>query len=175
MSKNVHNPVLWGLVLIVIGVLFSLRSIWDIHFPVFRVLIALALIIIGIRLVMGRFGFRRGENSTIFSESRLSYNPSENSYGCIFGQLDLDLTTVDPSVQKEIEVFCTFGQVRINVSKDSRLLIKSSTTFGETKLPDNREYNFGPGTYESPDLSSGQSCLQLNTKVIFGSLKVYTI
>jgi len=175
MSKRISSPAFWGTLLIIIGIIFVLRNLFDIHFPVFRVLISLFLIGIGIVLIMGRFGFRRGENSTIFSESRLSYNPSEKSYGCIMGKLDLDLTTVDPSAQKEIEVICTMGEVNINVSKDVRLVIKSNTTLGETRFPDSKEYNFGEGSYESPNIESGQPYLLLKVRVILGNLKVYTV
>ncbi len=174
MSKQARNTALWGLVLIIVGILFILRTFWGIHFPVFRVVISLILIGIGIVLIMGRFGFRRGDNSTVFSESRISYNPSEKSYGCIFGKLSLDLTTIDPNVKKEIEVFCTFGEVIINVGKDAKLMIESSTTFGETKIP-GKEYNFGSGKYQSPNYSPDEPYLLLKTKVVFGSMKVYTV
>ncbi len=174
MSKRISSPALWGSLLVIFGIILILRNLLDIHFPVFKILIALVLIGIGIVLIMGRFGFRRGENSTIFSESKLSYNPSENSYGCFFGKLDLDLTTVDPAIQKEIELLCTFGEVNVNISKDSRLVIESNTTFGETKIPDNREYNFGSGKYQSPNYSPDQPYLLLKTRCVFGSLKIYT-
>lgn len=174
MSKQARNTALWGLVLIIVGLLFILRTLWGIHFPIFRVLISLVLIGLGIVLIMGRFGFRRGDNSTIFSESKIAYNPSENSYGCVFGKLDLDLTTVDPNAQKEIEVFCTFGEVNLNLNKDAKFLIQSKTSFGETKIPD-KEYNFGSGQYQSPNYSPDQPYLLLKTKVVFGSLKVYEV
>ena len=174
MNKQARNTAIWGLVLIIIGLLFFLRTLWGIHFPIFRVIISLLLIGIGIVLIMGRFGFRRGDNYTIFSESRISYNPSEKSYGCIFGKLDLDLTTVDPNKQKEIEVLCTFGEVNVNIRKDVGFLIESNTTFGETKIPD-KEYNFGSGRYQSPDYSPEKPYLLIKTKVVFGSLKVHLI
>jgi len=175
MSKRFNNPVFWGILLIVLGILFSLRSLWGIHIPVFRIIIALFLIRLGIVLVMGRFGFRRGDNFTIFSELKIIYNPAEKSYGCIFGKLDLDLTTIDPSLQKEIDVLCTFGEVNINVSKDAKLMIVSNTLFGETKIPDNREYNFGSGKYQSVNFSPDHPYLLLKTKCVFGSVKVYDV
>jgi len=175
MSKKGSNPFVWGIILIVIGILFTMRSLWDINFPVFRVALSLFLIGLGVIMVMGRFGLRRGENSTILSDSQLSYSPSESNYGCILGKLELDLTTVDPTVQKEIEIMCTLGEIRINVSKDTRLMIKSNTTLGETRFPNNTEYNFGTGTYESPDLDSGQPYLMLKCRNVLGNMKIYTV
>lgn len=174
MSKNSYNAAFWGIILIVLGIIFSLKTFWNINVPVFRIIISLILIGLGVVLILGRFGFRRGDNSTIFSESRIPYNPSEKSYGCIFGKLDLDLTTVDPGVNKEIEVFCTFGEVNVNIRRDSKFVIESNTSFGETRIPD-KEYNFGFGKYQSPGFSPDEPHLLLKTRVVFGSLKIYEV
>jgi predicted membrane protein len=174
MKKSANHSLFWGIILILLGILFTLNTFWDISIPVFRIVFSLFLIGLGLVLILGRFGFRRGDNSTIFSESRISYNPSEKSYGCIFGKLDLDLTTIDPNSNNEIEIFCNFGEVNVNISKDAGFMLETSTVFGETKIPE-KEYNFGTGKYQSSNYSPDQPYLLLKTRVVFGTLRVHLV
>ena len=63
--------VFWGALLIVIGLTLIIRFVFNVDFPVFRVILALFIIYIGLRILIGGFGLFRFEtsaNDVLFNE-----------------------------------------------------------------------------------------------------------
>ena len=177
MKMELFNNAFWGLLLIIIGILLVIKLLFNIQFPVFRVVIAILFIYLGLRILIGHQGFswnmkNGSENSAAFTEQTFHYNPEQNNYSCAFGSCSLDLSDISVTENKIIEISAVFGEFRLKINKDANYAIFSNTAFGNTLSPDNSSYGFGQRTYYSPNYKPELPHLTIKTNVAFGSIKI---
>lgn len=177
MRVEIFSSAFWGILLIIIGLLLVIKYIFNIHLPIGRIVLALLFIYLGVRLLMGHQGgnhynFTNTANSAVFSEQTFNYSPSLNTYSCAFGSCMLNLTDINLTENKVIDVSVVFGEFRVKVKKDANLKIHSSTAFGSTLAPDNSSYGFGQRIYNSPGFNKELPYLTIKTNVAFGSIKI---
>ena len=90
MRIEIFSGAFWGIVLILTGILIIIKYLFNIQIPVFRILIAALFIYLGIRMLMGNYGFghwRNYGNSSAFTNNEFTYSPNQNNYNCVFGRL----------------------------------------------------------------------------------------
>lgn len=177
MKIELFGGAFWGVLLILIGILFLIKHVFNIQFPVGRVIIAFLFIYIGIRMLIGyNFLSFRGNmgDAAAFSNSTFNYSPDRNNYSCVFGNYRLDLSDINITENKTIEISAVFSEFKVRVNKDSNLEIISSTAFGYTSLPNGNSNAFGELRYSSPGYNPTQPHLTIKTNVAFGELKFST-
>jgi hypothetical protein len=170
----INSSAFWGIIIILIGVSMVMRYVFNIHFPIFRIVIACLLIFWGLRMLMGSFGGGRYyyESSTIFSNSRHIYNKSNNSYNVVFGRGELDLRNVKVDKNQKIEVNSVFGSYTIRIDDSIPVKIISNVAFGSIKTPDDNDNSFGKYTYRSNNLTEDSPYILIDANVVFGDLRV---
>lgn len=170
----INSGAFWGIIIILIGVSMVLRYVFNIHFPIFRIVIACLLIFWGLRMLMGSIGSNRYyyENSTVFSNSRHSYNRSNNSYNVVFGRGELDLRNVKVEKNQRIQVNSVFGSYIIKIDDSIPIKIISNVAFGNIRTPDDTDNAFGKYTYRSSGLNEDAPFILIDANVVFGDLKV---
>jgi predicted membrane protein len=170
----INSGAFWGIIIILIGVSMVLRYVFNIHFPLFRIVIACLLIFWGLRMLMGSFGNSRyyNYNSTIFSNSRHHYDRSDNSYNVVFGRGELDLRNVKVDKNQKIQVNSVFGSYTIRIDDSIPVKIISNVAFGNIQTPDDRDNAFGKYTYRSSNLNEDSPYILIDANVVFGDLKV---
>ncbi len=174
-TKVILNPNFWGILLILMGGLFLAEEFLEIDIPLFTILISLLLIYLGIRLINGNVHSRKMENLNVFGSHILAYSDGLNDYSNIFGESKLDLSTVEITEDKTIEINCIFGDFKIKLSEKLNYKIVSNTVFGKTSMSDRSTDGFGSQVYTAPGFNAGLPCLTIKSSVVFGQIEFFKI
>jgi hypothetical protein len=161
--------VFWGLFLIFIGVLYTLRSIFNLNIPVLRTIVALFIIYIGVSMLINSGSARR--NTVIFDERNMS-NTDSQEYNIIFGTgvVDLSKVNIDSDVRKEIDTVFASSTIRVDPDIPARIVVNSA--FAWAQMPDGNGIAFGQYTYVTKSYVPGEKHLEVKADVVFGELKI---
>jgi len=167
------DGIFWGVLLIVVGVWFLVRRYVPFNIPLFRVVIAVIFVYIGIRvLVHGPFVHRR--HTMVFSESSLQWSPSHGrDYNVLFSSGTVDLTGVEltgSTVRAEVNVVFGTGTLRLNPATPVR--VNMSSAFGTVEAPGGRSIAFGDTVYMTPAYKDGAPALEVHATAVFGRLTI---
>jgi predicted membrane protein len=167
----------WGLFLVLAGVVLLARIVFNIDFPLFKVLVGLFFILIGIRILFGKsFMETLGskENEVIFSDQSLHLTDiSKKEYNVIFGKSDVDLTDLNrENLPARMKINTVFGSTTLYVPEDLPLIIYSDAVFSNAKLPGGNSSVFGRTSYKSPGIEKDTPYLEIKFDVVFGSVAV---
>lgn len=169
---KLDGGIFWGLLLVIIGILVILRHVLHLNISIFRIVIAIIFIYIGISLIAGQFGTRSSSN-IIFSEGTIKSEILEKEYNIVFGRGYIDLTSIAPSeLNKSIKVATVFANTTLKIDHNMPIEIDADCAFGSTIMPDGTSVSFGDRVYRTPATSSSQSYLKIKTDTVFGVLEV---
>lgn len=174
------KSMVWGIIIIVVGLCVLLGAIFGINIPILKVLFGLFLLYMGLKVLMGAFSFqftadkRATDHEAIFSESKFQYPNSKGSteYVTVFGRSEFDLSTVEDLNSKTLKSVTVFGESVIFVKKGQALRVESNTVLGQSELPGKNISAFGKFQYESPGLAAADSALKLEVTAVFGAVRV---
>ena len=170
------SALFWGLLLIIIGLSFIFRIVFNIDFPLFKIIIAFLFIFLGLRLLFGSFGvinIKGGENDVIFGEKRFNHFEDRKEYNVIFGKGVYDLRNMDPGEDgMKIKLSTIFGASEVRLSRDIPVRIKVDAAFAGAELPNGNTAVFGNTAFESPGLDTSQPFLDIKIDVVFGGVEV---
>lgn len=164
----------WGIILIIIGLSIIFKLFFDIS--IMRIVIAVAFILIGVRLLIGKPFMREkymDENNVIFGERTLTGLPENGKeYNTIFGKTVYDLRNVDPLKEPytKITINTIFGSTDVLLSDSIPVIIKADAVFSEARMPNNNTVAFGSSHYRSPNTTDSSAVLEIDGHVVFGSL-----
>lgn len=164
----------WGIILIVIGFSIVFKVIFDIN--VFRIIIAIFFILIGIKILVGKsaFHYSSKDNDVVFNDKYYTEFPtSDKEYNTIFGKSVYDFSDAPIYVNNPIKLeFNTiFGDSEIRLPEGLPVKIKADAVFGAAKMPNNNTAVFGSTNYVTEhDSSSKFVNIEVNT--IFGNTEV---
>jgi len=168
--------VFWGIVLVIIGLSIIFRIIFDIN--LFRVLIALLLILLGFKILVGNkgiFDFSSAKNDIIFSEKSYSGSPNDRTeYNVMFGKSVFDFRNIDFKDEKPIrlKINTIFGAAEIKINENSPVKIKVDAAFAGAKMPNGNTVAFGSSQYVSNTYGASSKYLFIDANVVFGGLEV---
>ena len=167
-----------GLIFIFIGISFILKVIFNINFPVGRVLVALLFIYIGFRVLFGSshvFHIRSDANSAVFSELNYSGELEDGTeFSAVFGKVNLDLRDVIlTGPETRIKVNAVFGGAEIFLPPDLPVRVKSDVVFGGVQLPDGNSGGFGSAKYKSDNYEGAPNRLFIEINTVFGGAEVH--
>ncbi len=168
----------WGLLLIILGISLIIRIIFNIHFPLFRIVLAFVFIFIGIRILFGSWRFEkwdRASTDTVFQE-KIYHNlsPDEREYNVIFGKAIYDLRDVQlkDNVPLRIKINTIFGATVLKIQKEIPVSISVNAAFGGAKLPNGNTTVLGTSRYESDNYRSDSAHIALQLDVVFGGVEL---
>ncbi len=168
--------VFWGALLIFIGLALIIRFVFNVEFPVFKVLFALFFIYIGLRILFGSFGlfhFESGPDDVIFNE-REFYHPENNKeYNIVFGKGNFDFTDIDLSNGNvNVKIGTVFGASEIRIDRDMPVKIVADAVFSGAELPDGNTAVFGSSSYQSESYNPDSNHLKIKLDVVFAGIQV---
>lgn len=168
------SALFWGIVLILVGLSVILRKVLDIRIPVFQIIFGVMLIYLGVKVMTGRIPGPTEPDTVIFSERTIK--PEENiekEYSIIFGKGIIDLRNILVSTDKRsVIVHTIFGSSEIYLPADLSVEVRSSSAFGEAKLPEGSSVFFGERTWKSKSAQQSEPILLIKQNVVFGSSKI---
>jgi predicted membrane protein len=168
--------VFWGALLILIGLALILRFVFNVDFPIVKVLVAMFFIYLGIRILFGSFGmfkFETGPDDVIFSEKEFVRPEHNKEYNIIFGKGNFDFRDVDISDGNvNVKIGTVFGASEIRIDRDMPVRIVADAVFAGAELPDGNTAVFGSSSYESPSYIADSNHLKIKLDVVFGGAEV---
>lgn len=168
----------WGIVLILLGMGIILRITFNIDIPVFKILVALFLIYLGLRIIRGGGGMshsRQRKEDVVFTENIYKDAGDEDKeYNVIFGKGVYDLRNVNLNRKVNVEINALFGGAEIRLRKDMPYRIKVDSVFGGANLPDGNTTVLGTSRFQSENYHPDHPFINIKVSVVFGGLEVFT-
>ncbi len=163
----------WGIILIVIGLSIILRVAFDIS--IFRIVIAVVLILMGVRMLIGRPIMQQEgkENHVIFGEKSNNEDPIDGTeYNTVFGKTVYDFRSMKPlsKPRTKISFNTVFGNNEVVLPLNLPVKIKADAVFATASMPNGNTVAFGSTTYEANTENTDSSVLVIEANVVFGAL-----
>ena len=166
----------WGAFLLLLGIALIIKVVFQVDFPVFKVLVGIFLILLGIKVLFGRFLIPEHNfdpEDTIFNE-RVYENPeSDKEYTVLFAKGVYDFTNVDLDKGNfRVKVSTVFGGSQIIIPRHKPVRITADAVFAGAELPDGNTAVFGTTIYESDTWSPDSASINIKVDVVFGGVQV---
>ena len=168
-----------GVLVVLLGISILARVVFNVEIPLFRTAVALIILFIGVRIIVGAWwpakDVRAGEGSAVFAGQ--VFTPTETAdthlkYSVVFGTGTVDLTHLTAEgPTRSVQVDTIFGQSLIEVDPSIPYRVEASSAFGEARLPDRQAAVFGSATYQPTDQAAPPH-LVVKVTVVFGQATV---
>jgi hypothetical protein len=167
----------WGAFLLLLGIALVIKVVFNVDFPVFKVVVGIFLILLGIRLLFGRVMWPSHHHfdaeDTIFNERTYDSPEAGKEYTVLFGKGVYDFTGVDLSEGNfRVKISTVFGGSQIIISREMPVRIKADAVFAGAELPDGNTAVFGSAVYQSDSWSPDTAGLDIKVDVVFGGAQV---
>lgn len=166
----------WGAFLLLLGIALIIKVVFHVDFPVFKVVVGIFLILLGIRLLFGRViwpSHHFDAEDTVFNERTYDSPEPGKEYTVLFGKGVYDFTDVDLEQGTfRAKISTIFGGSQIIIDRDMPVRIKADAVFAGAELPDGNTAVFGSAVYQSDSWSPDSACLDIKVDVIFGGAQV---
>ncbi len=168
--------IFWGAFLLLLGVALIIKVVFNVDFPVFKVVVGIFLVMLGIKVLFGR-SFISPDNfkaeETIFNE-RVYDNPeSGKEYSVVFAKGVYDFTNVDLEQGSfRVKISTVFGGTQIIIPADKPVRIQAEAVFAGAELPGGNNAVFGTSIYESESWSQDTASIDIKVEVVFGGVQV---
>ena len=168
--------IFWGAFLLLLGVALIIKVVFNVDFPVFKVVVGIFLVMLGIKVLFGR-SFISSDNfkaeETIFNE-RVYDNPeSGKEYSVVFAKGVYDFTNVDLEQGSfRVKISTVFGGTQIIIPADKPVRIQAEAVFAGAELPGGNNAVFGTSIFESESWSQDTASIDIKVEVVFGGVQV---
>ena len=123
----------WGAFLLLLGIALIIKVVFQVDFPVFKVLVGIFLVVLGFKVLFGRFIIpsRHFEpEETIFNERTYDDPESDKEYTVLFAKGIYDFTNVDLSKGSfHTKISTVFGGTQIIIPRDLPVKITADAVF----------------------------------------------
>jgi predicted membrane protein len=161
----------WGTILIGWGVCIILEKIFSLKIPYGKFLLAFLLIYAGIYLIMrtsSKVQTKVSQDETVIIDVKSSSDG--RVHNTVFGSMVIDLTShTDPT--QTIKVNTVFGTAEVFLSSDLAYCISVNSVFGETTLPNTKEFMIESKRYFGNQDSEIRIPVEINT--VFGQTTLH--
>jgi predicted membrane protein len=168
--------IFWGAFLLLLGIAMIIKVVFQVDFPVFKVLLGIFLVLLGIKVLFGRFIIPERHSKaeeTIFNERTYNNPESGKEYTVLFAKGVYDFTNVDLSKGSfRTKISTVFGGTQIIIPRDIPVRVKADAVFAGAELPDGNTAVFGSTVYESDTWSEDTIGIDIKVDVVFGGVQV---
>ncbi|MDP4187273.1 MAG: hypothetical protein Q8905_04450 [Bacteroidota bacterium] len=172
--------IFWGIFFILLGLGIVIKIIFHVDIPVFKIFIALFLIYVGIKMLVGNpfhchnHFYSSNKNDVIFEDTQVAGDSIENAeHNVIFGSAIFDLQNTE--IKKNPSVFTlhtVFGKSVVKLKKGTPLKVEVNTAFAGVNLPNGNTTVLGNSKYVSDSLDVNKNYLFIKADVVFGGLDI---
>jgi predicted membrane protein len=170
--------IFWGVLLIIIGLSLVIKIVFNVDFPIFKIIFAFFFIYIGLKILLGHsfkpFHERKTDNEVIFGESTFNNVENGKEYNVIFSKGNFDLRNIplNENGPTKIKINTIFGGARILIDKNKPIRIKADAVFSGAQMPNGNSTAFGSSIYTSDSLDLTKPFLDVKADVVFGGLDI---
>lgn len=167
----------WGAFLLLLGIALIIKVVFNIDFPVFKVLLGIFLVLLGLKVLFGRMWspvHHHWENEeTVFTERTYDRPERDKEYTVLFGSGIYDFTDVDLSQGSyHTKISTVFGGTKIYIPREAPVRITADAVFAGAEMPDGNSAVFGSTVYESDNWTRDTASINIKVDVVFGGVKV---
>jgi len=166
------SGVFWGVVLIILGLSVIINMIFHVHIPVFRILFALLIIYVGIRVLTGGgfHPFKPDKNTIMFGETTVN-ELLLKQYNVIFGKGNFDLSKAK-AADGTVTINTIFAASEIVLPPGVPAKLAVDSAFAGAQLPDGNTVSFGSSVWKTAGFDESKPHISLKISVVFGGLQV---
>lgn len=171
--QGIFGGIFWGGLLIVAGILLIVNMVFNLHLPVFKIMVALFFIYLGIMVLVRGWVWKAdvyNDGSTaVFSNINVKPDHIEREYNVIFGQGNIDLGNLTAEdAGKTIRIATVFGTTTVTFSTELPIVIKCGSAFADVNLPDGSHISFGDYRYATDSAKNAASYIYVEADTVFG-------
>ena len=148
----------WGIILIIIGLSLIIKIIFNIDFPIIKILLAFIFIYIGLRILLGPtfkpFHKHKDMNGVVFGENNFEEIEDGKEYHVVFGKGVYDLRNFEIIGNKNVKISTVFGSSIILLKEGMPVKIEANAVFANAIMPDGSANSFGYAGYTSPAVAA---------------------
>jgi predicted membrane protein len=137
MDSFLFSRFFWGIIVVLLGIGIIVNAVFKINFPVFRVLLALFFIYLGVKMLIdirGESRVQKDGQSAVFSEQSIEVKSlTNNEYKCVFSDQRVDLRDIDFPESSELTFKTVFGSTKVFLPRDVWIDLNQSAVFGTVK------------------------------------------
>jgi hypothetical protein len=167
----------FALLLLIVGGILLANNLLDLNISLFKLLLGFGLLVLGGILISGRGlpgsgGPLQNAQNVLFgsARNRVSDNTAPESFTALFGEQTIKLDGLSNGT-KILYISSTFSEVKLLMPRDMPMRITANAFFGEAKLPNGVEANFGEKSFS--DLKGlSEPVVDIRVQVLFGSFKI---
>jgi predicted membrane protein len=165
----------WGIILIAIGISIIFKVIFDVS--VFRILIAIVFILLGVKILLGKsiVNIDAKDSDVIFNEKKYTEFPNTNTeFNTIFGKAvyDFSQAKIPTDTNISLQFNTVFGHSEIILPEGLPVQIKADAVFGAVKLPNDNTAVFGSANYKSDQDSTATKFVNIKASTVFGNIEI---
>jgi predicted membrane protein len=170
------SGIFWGSILVLLGLSVIVRIVFNIHVPLVRIVFALVIIYLGVRVLVGGTWNRCGgpnASTVVFSDVKTELPKDSTEYNIIFGKgvVKLDSAALAEK-NKKVKINTVFGATEIVVSSNIPAIIRVTSAFSGARMPDGNIISFGEYVYKTKAVSDPAKALHVDASVVFGGLEI---
>lgn len=168
-----------GILIILLGLGIIINVVFHVHIPVFKILVGLFLIYIGLKIIFGNWlsfpvcHWHSGD--AVFNHRTYRDLSSDSSeYNAVFGKAVVDLRDIELKEKiTRVKVTAIFGGAEVILDKKMPVRIKAETVFGGVQLPENVAGAFGLASYQSQNFDENKNYLLIEGSSVFGGIHIH--
>lgn len=167
----------FAILLLLVGGILLANNLLDLNISLFKLLLGFGLLLLGGILISGRglpgpASPLQNTQNVVFgsAHNRVSDNEAPESFTTLFGEQTINLERLS-SGGKSLYISSTFAEVKLLMPRNMPMRITANALFGEAKLPNGEEANFGEKSFS--DLQGhNEPVVDIHVQVLFGSFKI---
>lgn len=164
------QSLIWGTILILLGLSLILKSLFHITIPLLRPFIGCVLVYFGLSIMMDPFNESVDKKTIIFGKSIVQAHEAIKTYNIVFASGNIDVSALTVSEPVHITINTVFGSGELIISSKIPTKITVNALCSRAALPDETLVSFGRNTYKTIDDSEPLLIIHLN--VVFGNVDV---
>jgi len=166
------SGIFWGGVLVLLGISIIIKVAIHIAIPVVRIVVALVLIYLGVRLLFGSFGCQGPFRIRCDKKVSVSVSRDGRSYKNVFGDETVDLTEIDlKGKDVTVDIETVFGNTLVKIDPRIPTEFSLEAIFGNASVPGSDSVNFGSRNFGNDSLKKEKPHLKIRAKAVFGNIE----
>ena len=172
------SGIFWGIVLILLGGSIIINLVFHVHVPLFRILVALILIYLGLRVMVGGHWCCRSHGGKASCTGAASFEQSKDGeFSIVFGKGVVDAAAIFTGEEgrRTLRVNTVFGSSLVRVPKTLSIEVRATSVFAGLTMPDRSSAAFGETIYRNEAFRTAKDPSEIRVvevNVVFGSCRI---
>ena len=166
------GKLIWGGLLIVLGISFIVKAFWGIDIPIFKPLIGLFFLYLGFTIIFAPSTINYSYQ-TKYEGEIINITKTIHEYNVVFSKQTVDISHIKPEADRltTVKINTVMGSTIVitNPQVPTRFIV--STVLANAELPNNSVTPMGNATFQThgPDV---QPVLEIHLTTVLGSVTV---